>query len=53
MNTSEAQSKALRQKLVTIYLDNAAYGKAKVFGSYAEKHAAIEEHLNDFLAPYE
>jgi hypothetical protein len=35
-----------QQKLVTIYLDNAAYGKGKtLIGSYADKHGLIEEHL--------
>jgi len=39
------------QKLVTIYLDNSAYGRGKmVVGSYAEKHGFIEEHLREFLA---
>jgi hypothetical protein len=34
------------QKLVTIYFDNSAYGKGKgVFGSFADKHGLVEEHL--------
>ena len=37
------------QKLVTIYLDNAAYGSPKVTGCYAGKHAHIEEHLQEYL----
>ncbi len=37
------------QKLVTIYLDNAAYGKPKVSGCYADKHALVEEHLQEYL----
>jgi hypothetical protein len=38
------------QKLVTIYLDNSAYSKGKVLvGSYADKHAYVEEHLGDDL----
>ena len=38
------------QKLVTIYLDNSAYGRGKmVVGSYADKHGVVEEHLQDEL----
>ena len=37
------------QKLVTIYLDNAAYGSPKVSGCYASKHAQVEEHLQEYL----
>jgi hypothetical protein len=38
------------QKLVTIYLDNSAYGQGKmVVGSYADKHGLVEEHLRDAL----
>ncbi len=38
------------QKLVTIYLDNSAYGKGKVLvGSYADKHGSVEEHLQSSL----
>lgn len=34
------------QKLLTIYLDNAAYGKGKMMvGNFADKHAMVEEHL--------
>jgi hypothetical protein len=39
------------QKLVTIYLDNAAYAKGKmIVGSFADKHALIEEHLAQEIA---
>ena len=39
------------QKLVTIYLDNAAYAKGKMLvGSFAERHGAVEEHLAPQLA---
>jgi hypothetical protein len=39
------------QKLVTIYLDNMAYGKGKLLvGSFADKHGLVEEHLKDDLA---
>jgi hypothetical protein len=39
------------QKLVTIYLDNSAYGKGKVIvGSYGDKHGLVEEHLETYLA---
>ena len=38
------------QKLVTIYLDNTAYGKPKVSGCYAERHGLIEEHLQEYLS---
>ena len=51
MNTPEAPSRAASQKLVTIYLDNSAYGKGKVLvGSYADKHGLVEEHLSDLFA---
>ena len=39
------------QKLVTIYLDNSAYGQGRMLvGSYGDKHGLVEEHLKDFLA---
>jgi hypothetical protein len=39
------------QKLVTIYLDNTAYGKGKmIVGSFADKHGLVEEHLQTELA---
>ena len=39
------------QKLVTIYLDNTAYGEGKlIVGSYADKHGLIEEHLQQYFA---
>ncbi len=51
MNTSPTPPKLPSQKLVTIYLDNTAYGKAKTFvGGYADKHGLIEEHLKDLLS---
>ena len=51
MNTPQTTSKSALQKLVTIYLDNSAYGKGKVIvGSYANKHGLVEEHLSDLLA---
>ena len=37
------------QKLVTVYLDNAAYGRPKVSGCYADKHGLVEEHLQEYL----
>ena len=34
------------QKLVTIYLDNSAYGQDRTLvGSYADQHGLVEEHL--------
>jgi len=39
------------QKLVTIYLDNNAYGKGKmIVTSYADMHGLVEEHLQNYLA---
>ena len=39
------------QKLVTIYLDNNAYGKGKMLvTSYADMHGVVEEHLQNYLA---
>ena len=37
------------QKLVTVYLDNTAYGKPKVVGCYAKKHGFVEEHLQEYF----
>ena len=40
----------MKQKLVTIYLENSAYGKGKMLvGSYADKHGLVEEHLQPYL----
>ena len=40
----------MKQKLLTIYLDNFAYGKGKTLvGSFANKHGLIEEHLAEYL----
>ncbi len=51
MDTSPALPRTTVQKLVTIYLDNTAYGKGKLLvGSFAEKHGLVEEHLSDLLA---
>ena len=39
------------RKLVTVYLDNAAYAKGKMLtGSFADKHGLVEEHLSDYLS---
>jgi hypothetical protein len=39
------------QKLVTIYVDNSAYGKGKmIVTSYADMHGLVEEHLQNYLA---
>jgi len=39
------------QKLVTIYLDNSAYARGKMpVGSFGDKHALVEEHLQQYLA---
>ena len=39
------------QKLVTIYLDNSAYleGNA-IVGSFKDKHALVEEHLQLYIS---
>ena len=40
----------MKQKLVTIYLDNSAYAQGKmIVGSFADKHGLIEEHLQSYL----
>ena len=40
----------MKQKLVTIYLDNMAYAKGKmIVGSFADKHGLVEEHLQPHL----
>ena len=40
----------MKQKLVTIYLDNMAYAKGKtLFASFADKHGLVEEHLQAYL----
>lgn len=38
------------QEFVTIYLDNARYGKPKMTGCYGNEHGRIEEHLQPYLA---
>ncbi len=38
------------QKLVTIYLDNTAYGRPKQSGVYADRHGTAEEHLQQELS---
>jgi hypothetical protein len=39
------------QKLVTIYLDNGAYGRGKMLvTSYDDMHGMVEEHLAKYLA---
>jgi hypothetical protein len=39
------------QKLLTIYLDNSAYSKGKILvGNYADKHALVEEHLQQYIS---
>jgi len=44
------EESAVKQKLVTIYLDNMAYAKGKtIFASFADKHGLVEEHLQSFL----
>ncbi|TAK97330.1 MAG: hypothetical protein EPO07_13410 [Verrucomicrobia bacterium] len=41
----------MKQKFVTIYLDNMAYSKGKtLFASFADKHGLVEEHLTAELA---
>ena len=38
------------QKLVTIYLDNSAYGQGKmIVTSYGDMHGVVEEHLKEEL----
>jgi hypothetical protein len=38
------------QKLVTIYLDNSAYGAGKmIVTGYGDKHGMLEEHLKEEL----
>jgi hypothetical protein len=38
------------EKLLTIYLDNSAYGKGKVLvSSFADKHGHVQEHLGEYL----
>ncbi len=40
----------MKQKLVTIYLENMAYAKGKtLFTSLADKHGLVEEHLQSYL----
>jgi hypothetical protein len=37
------------QKLVTIYLDNAAYREGKWPSKFSNKHGIVEEHLDEYL----
>jgi len=40
----------MKQKFVTLYLENMAYGKGKMLvGSFADKHGLVEEHLQSYL----
>jgi hypothetical protein len=40
----------MKQKFVTLYLDNAAYAKGKMLvGSFADQHGRVEEHLQSYL----
>ena len=40
----------MKQKLVTIYLENSAYARGKMLvASYADKHGLVEEHLQSYL----
>ena len=40
----------MKQKLVTIYMENMAYAKGKMLvGSFADKHGLVEEHLQSYL----
>ena len=40
------EESVVKQKLVTLYLDNMAYGKGKLLvGSFADNHGLVEEHL--------
>jgi hypothetical protein len=40
----------MKQKLVTIYVDNSAYiGGKMLIGSFADKHGLVEEHLQSYL----
>lgn len=42
--------KAVKQKLVTLYLDNTAYAQGRgLVGTFADKHGVIEEHLENYL----
>ena len=40
----------MKQKLITIYLDNMAYAQGKMLvGSFGDKHGKVEEHLQAYL----
>jgi hypothetical protein len=40
----------MKQKLVTIYMDNLAYAKGKMFmDSGGDKHGVVEEHLQSWF----
>jgi len=40
----------MKQKLVTVYLDNSAYAHGKMLvASYGDKHGLVEEHLQSYL----
>jgi hypothetical protein len=44
------EKRVMKQKLVTIYLDNMVYAKSKMLvGSFADKHGFVEEHLQTYL----
>ena len=40
----------MKQKLVTVYLDNMAYAKGKVLvSSFSDRHGLVEEHLQTYM----
>jgi hypothetical protein len=40
----------MKQKLVTIYLDNMAYAQGKVLmSSFSDRHGLVEEHLQAYM----
>ena len=38
------------QKLVTIFLDDAAYNEGKFFAKNTKEHGFVEEHLDHYLS---
>ena len=40
----------VKQKLITIYVDNSAYAGGKMLvGSFGDQHGKVEEHLQSYL----
>ena len=49
-SSSTVRNEQIMQKLVTIYLDNAAYSEGKFISNPTKCHLLVEEHLREYLS---